>query len=134
MNVRRIGYYGTSWGAMPYGGAGALAVEDRVKAAVLSDGGLLFDHFGRPGRDPLNYLPQIRIPVLMINGEYDAIFPLPTSQLPMFKLLGTPDEHKRHVLVKDSHVALIRHERMQETLNWFDRYLGPVEQSDKLSN
>ena len=44
----------------------------------------------------------------------------------MFQLLGTPVEHKRHLLFKGSHVAIPLAERVQETVNWFDRYLGPV--------
>jgi dienelactone hydrolase len=126
LNAGTIGYYGYSWGAMPAMGAGALAVEDRIKTAVLSDGGLFFDRYQLPERDPLNYLPRIKIPVLMLNGEYDAIFPRLTSQEPMFQLLGAPAEHKKHRLFKDSHAAHIRNERVQETLNWFDHYLGPV--------
>ena len=44
----------------------------------------------------------------------------------MFQLLGTPAERKRHLLFKGSHVAIPLPERMQETVNWFDHYLGPV--------
>jgi serine/threonine protein kinase/dienelactone hydrolase len=124
LNVGAIGYYGASWGAARM--ASGLAVEDRIKAAVLSDGGLNIVRWQRPELDPLHYLPRIRIPVLMLNGEYDANFPLVESQEPMFQLLGTPAEHKKHRLSKDSHNAIILHERVQETLNWFDRYLGPV--------
>jgi dipeptidyl aminopeptidase/acylaminoacyl peptidase len=80
----------------------------------------------RPEADAIHYLPRIKVPVLMLNGEYDATFPRIESQKPMFQLLGTPAEHKKHRLTKDSHVAIIEHERIQETVNWFDRYLGPV--------
>jgi pimeloyl-ACP methyl ester carboxylesterase len=119
-----IGYYGLSWGA---GGAiPVLAVEDRIKAAVLADGGLPIAQFARPELDPLHYLPRIKIPVLMLNGEHDDGFPPEESQKPMFQLLGTPAEHKIHLLFKGSHVAIPLPERMQETVNWFDRYLGPV--------
>jgi serine/threonine protein kinase len=124
LDASAIGYYGVSWGASR--AIRVLAVEDRVKAAVFANGGLWIDVFPRPELDPLHYVPRIKIPVLMLNGEFDAIFPLVESQKPMFQLLGTPDKHKKHLLFKDSHSTLILPERMQETVNWFDRYLGPV--------
>jgi dienelactone hydrolase len=136
-----IGYYGLSWGAMkaPW----LLALEDRIKAAVLVDGGLWIgpipdgrwgiSEFQGPEQDPVHYLPRIKIPVLMLNGKYDAVFPLVDSQEPMFHLLGTPAEHKMHRLFKTSHyfpgtpgAGINTRERRQETLKWFDRYLGPV--------
>jgi hypothetical protein len=64
----------------------------------------------------------------MLNGEYDHIFPRAEVQEPMFQLLGTPAEHKKHLLFKESHGA-IQPERIQEAVNWFDRYLGPVKRS-----
>ncbi len=75
-------------------------------------------------------MPRIKIPVLMLNGEYDANFPRVESQEPMFQLLGTPAEHKRHRLYKDSHMTTALPERIQETVNWFDCYLGPVTPKD----
>jgi hypothetical protein len=44
----------------------------------------------------------------------------------MFRLLGTPPEHKRHRLFESGHVPLEREEVMKEVLDWLDRYLGPV--------
>ena len=133
-----IGYYGISWGAVkaPW----VLALEDRIKAAVLVDGGLWIgpapdgrwwiSEFQGPEQDPVHYLPRIKMPVLMLNGKYDAAFPLVDSQEPMFHLLGTPAEHKMHRLFQTSHYIPgprgTGHEREQETLKWFDRYLGPV--------
>jgi dienelactone hydrolase len=118
LNAGAIGYYGHSWGAARM--ATGLAVEERIKAAVLADGGINLVHWRRPELDPVHYFPRIRIPVLMLNGEYDANFPLVESQRPMFQLLGTPAEHKKHRLFKDSHNAILLHERVQETVNWFD--------------
>ena len=37
----------------------------------------------------------------MLNGRYDYGFPMKTSQLVMFRLLGTPLENKRHVSYED---------------------------------
>jgi pimeloyl-ACP methyl ester carboxylesterase len=104
----------------------ALAVEGRIKAAVLADGGLRPYSFDRPEQDPVHYLPRITIPVLMLNGRYDSGFTLEELQKPMFRLLGTDPAHKKHSLSNSSHVAAPSPERIQETVSWFDQYLGPV--------
>ena len=119
-----IGYFGVSWGAAE--AVRALAVEDRIKAAVLVDGGLEAYSFERPERDPVHYLPRITIPVLMLNGRYDAIYPPKVAQEPMFRLLGTDPARKRYRLTNSGHVTAPTAERIQETVSWFDRYLGPV--------
>jgi hypothetical protein len=129
-------YYGLSWGAAK--GAWLLALENRIKAAVLEDGGFytggvledgraFISQYQGPEQDPVHYLPRIRMPVLMLNGEYDTIFPRAESQDPMFQLLGTPAEHKQHRLFKTSHGGQKPDPgRVQEVVNWFDRYPGPV--------
>jgi hypothetical protein len=43
----------------------------------------------------------------------------------MFRLLGTPNEQKLRVLFDSGH-DLPRTGVIKETLNWLDRYLGPV--------
>ena len=124
LDAGAIGYYGVSWGAA--GALLAVALEDRIKAAVLIDGGLWFDPAPRPERDPVHYIARIKIPVLMLNGEYDNIFPPEESQKPLFQLLGTDPSRKDRKVFKSSHVATPMAERIQETVSWFDRYLGPV--------
>ena len=89
--------------------------------------------FERPERDPVHYLPRITIPVLMLNGRYDPGFTLEGSQKPMFRMLGTDAEHKKHSLSDSSHVAAPSPERIQETVSWFDRYLGPVRPKGSLA-
>ena len=61
----------------------------------------------------------------MLNGRSDFFYPVETSQVPLFRLLGTPDKDKRHVLFDSGH-ALPQNEMIGETLDWLDRYLGPV--------
>jgi hypothetical protein len=62
----------------------------------------------------------------MVNGRYDFMCPLETAQLPMFSLLGTPPEHKRHAVYEIGHY-IPRNVRRKEVLGWLDRYLGRVE-------
>ena len=51
----------------------------------------------------------------------------------MFRLLGTDPAHKRHSLSHSSHVAAPSPERIQETVSWFDQYLGHVRPKDSLA-
>ena len=118
----RLAYLGLSWG-------GALApnllgVETRFKAAILESGGLEFQR-SLPEADAINFVGRVRIPVLMLNGRYDHFFQVETSQVPLFRLLGTPEKDKRQVIYETGH-APPRKEVIKESLDWLDRYLGPV--------
>jgi eukaryotic-like serine/threonine-protein kinase len=114
----QLAYYGLSWG----GAMGALmpAVEPRIRVSALYVAGLDFER-ARPEVEPINFLPRIRIPTLMINGRYDFFFPLETSQVPMFRLLGTPPDKKRYVVEDGSHFVP-RTRLIQEVLTWLDKY------------
>jgi pimeloyl-ACP methyl ester carboxylesterase len=118
LSTERLGYYGLSWG----GAMGGLmpAVEPRIKVSVLVVAGLNFDRV-RPEVDPVNFLPRITVPTLMLNGRYDFFFPMETAQRPMLRLLGTPADQKRYVVEDGSHYVA-RTRLIQETLAWLDRY------------
>lgn len=62
----------------------------------------------------------------MISGRFDYIFPVGTSQEPMFRLLGTPKQDKRRISYDTGH-DIPDSEVIKESLNWLDRYLGPVQ-------
>jgi len=95
-------------------------VEPRIKASVLYVAGLDFER-ARPEVDPVNFLPRVKVPSLMLNGKYDFFFPVETSQRPMFRLLGTPPDQKRYVLEQGSHFVA-RTRLIQEVLAWLDKY------------
>jgi hypothetical protein len=78
-----------------------------------------------PEADQINFAPRVKAPTLMMNGRYDFIYPVAASQEPMFRLLGTPAEQKRRVVYDTAH-DIPRNELIKESLNWLDRYLGPV--------
>ena len=78
-----------------------------------------------PEDDPINFAPNIKIPVLMINGRYDFGIPFETCQQPFFRLLGTPAADKRQVLLESGH-GLPYTPWFKETLDWLDHYLGRV--------
>jgi dienelactone hydrolase len=118
VSTKQLAYYGVSWG----GAMGGLmpAVEPRIRVSVLYVAGLGFEQV-RPEVDPVNFITRIRIPTLMLNGRYDFFFPVETSQVPMFRLLGTPPDQKRHVVEDGSHFVA-RTRLIQETLTWLDKY------------
>jgi dienelactone hydrolase len=122
MDTARVAYYGVSWGG--YLGGLMPALEPRFKAVVLLVAGLEFQR-GQPEVEPINYLPHIKVPVLMLNGQYDHYFPVETAQRPMFRLLGTPPDRKRQVISEGGHFVP-RTTLVKETLDWLDRYLGPA--------
>jgi formylglycine-generating enzyme required for sulfatase activity/dienelactone hydrolase len=122
LRLEKLTYIGLSWGATvaPI----MISIESRIKNAVLVGGGL---EFGKalPEVDALNFAPHVKVPVLMVNGRYDNLFPIETSQKPMFTLLGTPSRDKRHVVFEAGHVPpsdLMR----KDILDWLDRYQGAV--------
>ena len=78
-----------------------------------------------PERDRLNYAPRVRLPTLLLNGRYDFETPYEAAQRPLFELLGTAPEHKRHTVLETGH-ALPMDAVTREILPWLDRYLGPV--------
>ena len=122
IDTNKIAYYGVSWG----GEMGAImpVVEPRIKAVVLYVAGLAFQR-AQPEVDAINFVTRVKVPVLMLNGKYDHFFPIETSQKPMFELLGTPREYKKQFIYETGHFVP-RNQVIKESLDWLDRYLGPV--------
>ena len=108
-----------------------LAVEERIKLGILVAGGYSVRpyHPAEEPADPFNFAPRVKVPVLMINGEHDFVFPVETSQKPMFKSLGTPKEDRVHVLYPGGHglMTIFSRQVKGDVLGWLDRYLGPVD-------
>jgi dienelactone hydrolase len=116
----RVGFYGASWGGAF--GPLALALEPRIRAAVLNSAGYSSPPT-RPEIFPPNFAPRVRTPVLMLNGRYDTVFPYETSQLAMFRQLGTPATDKTMHVSPNGHVTPME-EAIPLSLAWFDKYLG----------
>jgi len=126
IDSEKTAYYGMSWGANL--GPVMLAVEDRFKLGILVVGGLHHEEFPAAA-DPAIFAPRVKIPILMVNGRDDFIFPLETSQKPLFESLGTPQEYKEHKIYPGGHglLGLFSRQIKGDVLTWLDRYLGPVE-------
>ena len=121
IDPKKIAYYGMSWGAMI--GPIICAVENRIKTNIFLSGGLSTRI--RPEALPLNFLPRVKAPTIMLNGRYDSVFPLHSNIEPLFALLGTPVEHKKLVLFDSDHIPP-HNDMIREILTWLDIYLGPV--------
>jgi eukaryotic-like serine/threonine-protein kinase len=124
IDTSRIAYFGFSWG----GKLGPIftVLEERIKVSVLYVAGLRYSG-PFPEVDPFNYVSRVKIPTLMLNGKYDADFQYETSQKPLYELLGTPEQNKHQFIYESGHFVP-RNELIKETLDWLDKYLGPVKQ------
>ena len=122
IDTSKLGFYGHSWG----GRLGGIipAVENRLAVNILVLGGLS-NTKPYPEADGINYVPRIKIPTLMLNGRYDASFPLKKSVVPFFNNLGTPEADK-HLIIYETGHYVSKSDRTREILSWCDKYLGPV--------
>ena len=123
IDITRLAFYGVSTGAAQ--GPRLIAVDPRFKTAVLASGGL---RDGDPPEvDAYNFAPRVHIPVLMLNGRDDFIFPMRTHQVPLFEALGTPESDKVFRSYDGGHANLLtRPDLIGEILDWLDKYLGTV--------
>ncbi len=118
----RLAYFSISWGSEL--GPIMTALEKRFKVAIFAAGGC-DPATVLPEADPMNFAPRVKIPVLLINGRYDFVFPVETCQEPLFRALGSPDADKKHVFYDTGHAPPLL-PMMKDTLNWLDHHLGPV--------
>ncbi|MHC4581937.1 MAG: SUMF1/EgtB/PvdO family nonheme iron enzyme [Planctomycetota bacterium] len=125
IDVDKLAYVGLSWGSLV--GSVMITVEDRIKAGVFLVGGICACE-RHPTSDPANFAPGVKVPILMINGSDDSVFPYETAQKPLFNLLGTPHAHKKHIIFPGGHSISLEYRRQcnKEIERWLDRYLGPV--------
>lgn len=127
VDPKKLAFYGYSWGARV--GTIVGAIEDRFPVMILAHGGF-HSYVKSPEIEELNFASRVKIPVLMINGRYDHVFPVEFSQKPFFQFLGTPPEHKSHLIFDGGHSSP-RNELIKAVLGWLDRYLGPVSHSSQ---
>jgi formylglycine-generating enzyme required for sulfatase activity len=120
----RIAFYGLSLGAV-YGTV-LTALEPRLDAALMLGGGVNPGSLP-PEADPLNFAPRVRVPTLMLTGRDDFIRPVETHQVPLFRLLGVPEEQKRLARFDGGHLPSDMNAVIREALAWLDRWLGVVE-------
>jgi formylglycine-generating enzyme required for sulfatase activity/predicted esterase len=123
IDATRIGYIGLSYGAsVPLS---LLSLEGRFRTAILLSGGM-GGVPGFPDPDALDYAGHITMPVLMLSGRDDFVFPLKIAAEPLFARLGTPAADKRLIVFEAGHMMFPRGPMQREVLAWLDRYLGPT--------
>ena len=121
----RMAYLGVSMGSAD-GVIFATLLQDRLRTEIFLDGGYFLLPMP-PGEDQADFAPRMKKPVLMVNGRYDYTFPVPTSQDPLFRMLGTAAADKRQVILDTPHdVTEDRPALVREVLAWLDHYLGRV--------
>ena len=118
-----LAFYGISMGGLY--GPSILALEPRLKVAIMEVGGIHPDQQFLPEVDPMNFLPRVNLPVLMLNADLDAIVPLHDGAIPYFERIGTRAEDKNQIVLPGGHFVP-RDDMIRESLNWLDKYLGPV--------
>jgi formylglycine-generating enzyme required for sulfatase activity len=126
IDTGKLAYYGASAGVT--NASVFLAMEPRLKAAVLIAGGLTSNRM-LPEVDSINFAPRAKTPTLLLSGRLDFVFPVESNQDPLIRLLGAADKDKKHVVFEDTgHFPSLDDipEAARLTLEWLDRYLGPV--------
>ena len=95
----------------------ALATDTRYQVAVLLSGGYTKWHKTRPEIQAFHFTPEVKQPILMMNGTSDQVFPVETSQKPMFSDLGSTQ--KKHVLFSAHHI-INAHDVFNTMIQWLD--------------
>jgi dipeptidyl aminopeptidase/acylaminoacyl peptidase len=117
IDSRAIAFYGLSGGA--FYGATALAQENRISLAIMEVG---FIRPVAPEVDPVNALPRIKVPTLVMSSELDPRVS-PDNSKSFFALLGTDPSDKRHLTERGGHY-FPRDQMIKQTLDWLDAHFG----------
>ncbi|MBN1509463.1 MAG: protein kinase [Sedimentisphaerales bacterium] len=127
IDTDRLAFVGLGWGGQM--GSLVIAVETRFKTGIFLLAGICACA-RHPASDPANFAPRVGIPILMINGKEDSVFPYETAQKPLFDLLGTPESQKKRVLFPSGHGIPWEYRKPYygEIVKWLDQYLGPTDE------
>jgi len=126
--MEHVAFIGLSLGAL----AGQVMVrfEDRIETMILWSGGFAAATDPETAPALVRGVEDMTLPVLMLNGRHDFVFPYATHQVPFFERLGTPPDQKRHVVWDAGHFGFPIGEFLRENLDWLDRQFGPVARAD----
>jgi predicted Ser/Thr protein kinase len=117
LDISRLPYYSISMGG--FYGPIPVALEPRIKLAIFAAGGLRFNYPQEV--QPVNFMPRVNVPVLLVNGRDDFSAPVAAQQR-FIDLIGTPREHKRHVMLDGGHIPNDFRGLIREVLDWLDKY------------
>lgn len=122
LDHNKVAFYGYSGGADI--AVIVAATDPRIKVCLLAMAGV----DGRPAlpeADSTNFLARVKQPVLMLNGRYDFYAPVELAQDPFFRMLGTRQDQKKHLLFDSGHIIPL-YELISATRYWLDHYVGAV--------
>jgi serine/threonine protein kinase/formylglycine-generating enzyme required for sulfatase activity len=99
------------------------AIDSRYRSIFMSGASIEPDAPLRiPEANPINFVPRIRAPKLIMHGRYDEVDAFRTEAEPLFKLFGEPKQLIRfeggHIPDREIFIPLLN--------QWFDKTLGPV--------
>ena len=100
-----------------------VALEPRIKVAVFASGGLRFNF--PPEIQPANFMPRVKIPVLLVNGRDDFRSPTIISGVSS-NCSGHAGDRSVTLRSNGGHVPTDQRGVIREVLDWFDKYLGAV--------
>ena len=121
VDMGRIAHAGFSLGALT-NALILIAIEPRIRSAVLMGGGVYALEF-LPEVRPVNFVPRISIPTLILHGKYDEEVPYNPYARTLFEMLRGP---KRLELVDSGHLPPLEI-RSPIISAWLDETLGSVE-------
>ncbi len=122
IDMDKIAHLGFSWGSFSVG-LPLTAVEDRYRSIIFIGGGVSPGMRSiLPEANPVNFVPRIRAPKLVLHGRYDEVFPFETRALPLYNLLREP---KRLEAVDGGHMPPLEI-RVPIINSWLDETMGPV--------
>ena len=96
-----------------------VALEPRLKVAIFALAGLRFNHPAET--QPANFMPRVKVPVLLVNGRDDFLAPLAAQQR-LHRSDRDAAEHKRHAVLDGGHVPNDFRALIREVLDWLDKY------------
>jgi pimeloyl-ACP methyl ester carboxylesterase len=99
------------------------AIESRYRAVILQGVKVWDWNTGtHAAANPINFLPLIQGPTLLIHGRYDEAAPFKTMAEPLFSLLTGEKE----MLPYDGGHRPVMEEFAREVNAWLDKTIGPV--------
>ncbi len=123
INPEKIAYFGFSWGGgiSPY----ILATEKRIKLGILALFGIQsIEKYRFKEFDQIDYVPHVKIPMLLLGGRYDPDYTMEQQQA-FYDFLGTAKSDKEWMVYESTHY-IPRKDLINESLNWLDKYFGPA--------
>ncbi len=124
IDSERIAFYGRSWGGAiaPY----VLASDPRIKLGILALFGVSsLDKYRFKEFDQIDYIPRVKIPMLLLGGQYDYDYTMEQQQA-FYDFLGTPRSEIKRKLYETTH-WIPRDDLINESSDWLDKYFGQVE-------